>query len=301
MARLAGISIDVDPAHTHLQGYGISLGSSAARPVYQYGLPRAIALFAEAKVSATFFFVAEDIARFPEILREVANAGHEIGCHSATHELPFDLSNPSRRQREIADARKKLEDLSGSEVVGFRAPSWDSSDDLLNGLLDAGFKYDSSAYPSWAAWALRLLVRLKASGTSPNVHLPSLESLFANAEPYLVEKNQGNLAEIPVSSSRWLRLPYYHTMRFLLPSAVFNAVESSTLARSGAINYILHGVDFIELHDPNVPQELARHPGMSIGIDDKLAGINSTLRRICAARNAVPLKIIAQAVIDARK
>lgn len=297
MKHLAGISIDVDPIHTHLQGYGIPNAGLTARPVYERGIARALELLSQNETAATFFFVANDVKAFPHIVRDTVAAGHEIACHSATHQLPFDLSSPERRKLEILDSKKLLEDIAGTEIVGFRAPSWDLSSELLDALAEYGYLYDASSYPSWTALALRLIVRLKSSARAPKVSLPPLNNCWAQAEPHRLSVNQHRIVEIPVSSSRWLRLPYYHTMRFLMPQPLFNSVQRSTLGRKSSVNYILHGVDFIDSSDPGVPADIRRHPGMDWEIDDKLKAISASLQAMSACRRLANLRTVAEELL----
>ena len=186
MDALVGISVDVDSVASHLQGYGITACPSGSCPVHELGVGRALELFAKHSAKATFFFVADSVKPYASVLREVAAAGHEIGCHSMTHHLPFDLTASALREVELLDAKRCLEDLSGSSVVGFRAPSWDLSEALLESLSEYGYSYDSSLYPSWAAYALRLSVRARSvgDGNLPRVPLPKLSTLMDSDYPH---------------------------------------------------------------------------------------------------------------------
>lgn len=295
--RYAGISIDVDSVQTHLQGYGIPYsGSSSA--VYQTALPRILEVLAELGAKATFFFVAEECAQHKASIREVAELGHEIACHSGTHELPFSLNDAQRRKREIGDSKALLEDLCGQRVCGFRAPSWDLSEELIASLIEYSYKYDASAYPSWAALALRLAVKMRsANGHAPQVALPRLRSLFAPRRPHVLKRAPGTIVELPVSCCPLLRLPYYHTLAFLLPAPAFSAIERMTLAERGPVNYIMHGVDFLDLNDRGVPEELKRHPGMNQPLSRKLQTAAERLRSLTRTRDIATLETIAAGVV----
>jgi peptidoglycan/xylan/chitin deacetylase (PgdA/CDA1 family) len=120
-------------------------------PLHQ-GLDRDLAMLAElldwleeAQVKATFFCVAEDIPA-PQ-LRRMASLGHEIASHSCSHPHLGQLG-PDGWWPEISDSRKRLQDLSGQDIAGFRAPSWSvpwaHSSRFLEGLAEAGYRYDSS-------------------------------------------------------------------------------------------------------------------------------------------------------------
>ena len=73
LKQFAGISIDVDPVHTHLQGYGVPFEQRSERPVYDIAIPRALAALAIDNAKATFFFVADDVSNHSSLLKQVVN------------------------------------------------------------------------------------------------------------------------------------------------------------------------------------------------------------------------------------
>jgi polysaccharide deacetylase family protein (PEP-CTERM system associated) len=103
----------------------------------------------EAGVRATFFVVGNVAATYPELVREVARRGHEIGSHTHSHELIFRMDPPAFKadvERSIAT----LQDLTGQPVLGFRAPEF-SVGHLRHWcfeiLSELGLRYDSSVFP----------------------------------------------------------------------------------------------------------------------------------------------------------
>ncbi len=101
-------------------------------------------------IKATFFWVAEYARRHPELLRRVAAAGHEIGCHGLTHAAKLDarakrpLFTPAAFADRTAQARAILQELCGRAVIGYRAPNAYLSGAMLDVLEELGFRYDSS-------------------------------------------------------------------------------------------------------------------------------------------------------------
>jgi peptidoglycan/xylan/chitin deacetylase (PgdA/CDA1 family) len=79
---------------------------------------------------ATFFVVGKNIEKAPEILRQSARAGHEIGNHSFTHGRLTDLS-PNAVRAEIVATQDLVEKITGHRPVHFRAPFLDYNDLLL--------------------------------------------------------------------------------------------------------------------------------------------------------------------------
>jgi polysaccharide deacetylase family protein (PEP-CTERM system associated) len=110
---------------------------------------RILELLDDAAVRATFFVVGAVADAYPELVREVAARGHEIGSHTYRHEL-VDRLRPDEFRADIARSRQQLQDLTGQPVLGFRAPEF-SVGDLghwsFSVLAEVGFAYDSSVFP----------------------------------------------------------------------------------------------------------------------------------------------------------
>jgi polysaccharide deacetylase family protein (PEP-CTERM system associated) len=112
-------------------------------------LETALALLAEFDLRATFFFLGRIAQSSPELIRCVAEAGHEIGCHSQTH-TRIVLQRPESFRADLTAAKARLEDVSGQAVIGFRAPFFsivEGSMWAVDELAAAGFHYDSSIVP----------------------------------------------------------------------------------------------------------------------------------------------------------
>jgi polysaccharide deacetylase family protein (PEP-CTERM system associated) len=110
---------------------------------------RVLGLFERHRVHATFFILGWVAERFPALVRDIASAGHEVASHGFGHER---LSTISRGEFRDGIIRTKhlLEDISGSVVQGYRAPSYSIGPDTLwahEELREAGYRYSSSIVP----------------------------------------------------------------------------------------------------------------------------------------------------------
>jgi polysaccharide deacetylase family protein (PEP-CTERM system associated) len=106
-------------------------------------------ILAEHRVRGTFFVLGWVAERSPQIVRDIARAGHEVACHGHSHQLVYRQSR-AEFANELKRSKEVLEDLSGRSVLGFRAPSFSITRDstwALDTLIDAGFTYDSSVFP----------------------------------------------------------------------------------------------------------------------------------------------------------
>lgn len=103
----------------------------------------------EYKVKATFFVLGWVAERYPLLVRTIFNEGHEIASHGFHHQMITCQSRDSFI-RDIVAAKSVLEDITGSRVNGYRAPTFsiiNSSLWALHILCEQGFSYDSSIFP----------------------------------------------------------------------------------------------------------------------------------------------------------
>jgi len=105
--------------------------------------------FADADIKATFFTLGWVAQYHPEVVRRIAAAGHEVASHGMQHTRVWQQSSLEFRE-DISSARKLLEDIAGTPVIGYRAASWsmDGRTPWAHEMLaEAGYQYSSSIYP----------------------------------------------------------------------------------------------------------------------------------------------------------
>lgn len=114
-----------------------------------YGLGRLLDILAEYEVKGTFYWLGPAAVEHPYLVRQVADAGHEIGCHGWLHELVYTMS-PQRFREETRKACDALANLTGKPVISYRAPYFSITRKslwALEILIELGFQYDSSIFP----------------------------------------------------------------------------------------------------------------------------------------------------------
>ena len=114
------------------------------------GTERLLALLADADVRATFFVLGRAAESAPALLRQIRDAGHDIGTHGYSHRFVFELGAEQFR-RELRQSMSIIEDVLGTRcVLGHRAPFFS----FVNGtewafdiMREEGLQYDSSIFP----------------------------------------------------------------------------------------------------------------------------------------------------------
>jgi polysaccharide deacetylase family protein (PEP-CTERM system associated) len=114
------------------------------------GMERLLVMLAERNTRATFFWLGWMAERFPELVRECMEAGHEIGSHGYGHVLAYKVGRKGF-QEDIQKGKQALEDLIGQPVSGFRAPGFGitgKSPWAFDVIKEVGYEYDSSVFPA---------------------------------------------------------------------------------------------------------------------------------------------------------
>lgn len=110
---------------------------------------RILELFEKKAVEATFFTLGWIAERFPQLVRSIVEAGHELACHGYSHIL-VTRQTPEQFRADVTRSKSLLEDTVGAKVKGYRAASYSiNATNLwaLGILEESGFAYSSSIYP----------------------------------------------------------------------------------------------------------------------------------------------------------
>jgi polysaccharide deacetylase family protein (PEP-CTERM system associated) len=110
---------------------------------------KVLALFAQHGVRATFFMLGWVAERYPQLVRRIVDAGHELASHGYAH-VRVTQQVPAEFYEDISYTKALLEDVGGVVVRGYRAASYSigaSNLWALETLQRAGYAYSSSIYP----------------------------------------------------------------------------------------------------------------------------------------------------------
>lgn len=110
---------------------------------------RILELLEAHSASGTFFTLGWIAERYPQLVRSIVDAGHEIASHGYAHERASALT-PEAFSADITLAKAVLEDITGHAVTGYRAPSFSIGKGNLwahDCIAEAGYVYSSSVYP----------------------------------------------------------------------------------------------------------------------------------------------------------
>ena len=187
------------------------LSDKTGEKVLKEGMPILLRLYKKYNVKSTFFFTGYIAEKFPDIVKMILYDGHEVGCHGYTHfaDSAFDVLSLDQQVEYLHKAKSILEDLSGQEVISFRAPALRVNEHTPLALEKTGFKIDSSVSPQrgdmfFSFGSLKKLAWLSA---------PRFCYFTQNSN--LSRRGGSNIFEIPANS---YILPYVGTFMRISPT-----------------------------------------------------------------------------------
>lgn len=218
-----------------------ALSSVIGRSEWDYLPPRAersvgdmLEFLDEREIEATFFVLGWVAERYPDLVREIAERGHEVASHGCSHRRVDQLSREEFRD-EVVRSRALLEELSGQPVRGFRAPSFSlvpGTEWALEVLAEEGYEYDSSVYP---------------------VRRPGYGYPGASRDPFRVETSAGPVLELPPATVSLAGVPvpagggaYFRHLPYALTSGALREME----ARNAPGVFYVHSWEI----DENMPR-----------------------------------------------
>jgi polysaccharide deacetylase family protein (PEP-CTERM system associated) len=138
----------------------------------------------------TFFTLGWIAKKYPNLIRRIAEVGHEVASHSWWHRRVTTIT-PHEFREEVRSSKAILEDVIGQRVYGFRAPSFSivpGTEWAFDILIEEGYRYDSSIFP---------------------IRRPDYGYPNADTVPHLISRPGGTLLELPLATTEWMgvRLP----------------------------------------------------------------------------------------------
>ena len=189
------------------------------------------------RVRATFFILGWIAERLPNLIKEVRLRGHEVASHGYNHDLCSKLS-PDILKHDLIKTKELLEDITGSQVYGYRAPSFSIDNSILETIKEAGYLYDSS-YNSFSLHGR--YGKVNFNGQSRNGITIKLSKTFYELPISNLKLNiKNSKLQIPLGGGAYFRL---------MPSFLFNMGIKSILKKERAYLFYLHPWEI----DPNQP------------------------------------------------
>lgn len=256
---VAGISLDLDNQWSYMKTHG-DKGWENLPSYYPIFVPKIIEILKELDIKITFFIVGQDAVVEENIpfLRQIVDAGHDIGNHSFNHEVWIDQYSRDQLELEISRAEKAIFQACGKKTMGFRGPGFCWSKTLLEVLYDRGYKYDASTLPTFIGPLARIYYFKRSDFSKEEKEkrtglFGSFTEGFRRLRPYFFNVGAGKkLLEVPVTTLPFLRLPFhmsyllhlYNISPFLMRNYLYFALFACRITRT-PVSFLLHPLDII--------------------------------------------------------
>lgn len=255
-------------------------------------------------IKATFFIIGKHALskRNREIIKKIADNGHEIANHTMNHFKHFSHLSQKEIKYEIIAADNILTDITGKPILGFRSPGYVVNEKIFSVLIESGYSYDSSLLPSAAYNAAKIF--LKTLFFKDGLCIQDLKSCFAPIIPFRVGSNNNPgksagsaLLEIPVNVVPFIRFPFVSTNFSLINYNLVMSCYYFIKKSKQVLNYHFHDCEF------GVPSDFGKNnlEGLFLvrrilkqSLDDRLSHFEKMFSFFCSDYNLVPLKDMAE-------
>ena len=138
------LTFDFDAQSVWIGSYKSKNPSEISRGEFgAVAIPRILALLERHGVPGTFCIPGHTACGYPDLVKAIHDAGHEIAHHGWVHENPADFDEAGERAN-MEKGFEALHKACGVRPVGYRSPAWDFSERTPDILREFGFSYDSS-------------------------------------------------------------------------------------------------------------------------------------------------------------
>lgn len=219
-----------------------TLSDLTGKKVWQEGMPVLLDLYERYNIKSTFFFTGHIARLYPEIVKMIIPYGHEVACHGLVHnsDKAFDVLSLDEQISHLTEAKNILEDISGEEVISFRAPAIRVNNNTPVALAATGFLIDSSI-------ASQRLDFMFSFGTRHKLNwIFSPRKPYFTSEKNLARKGNSPILEFPVNA---VGLPYVGTFMRISPGITKQVrflLNAENYFRNTPVNFIIHPNELIE-------------------------------------------------------
>jgi peptidoglycan-N-acetylglucosamine deacetylase len=281
MKPIASLSLDLDNKWSYMKTHG-DAGWESFPTYLDVVVPRVLKFLKERDLQITFFIVGQDAAleKNADAIRQISDAGHEMGNHSFRHEPWLHLYSKQELVEEFEKTENALEKLTGQRPLGFRGPGYSLSPTVLEVLAERDYEYDCSTLPTYIAPLARAYYFFKSPEMTDEERekrkklFGKFSDGFQSLKPYKWQIGEKSLTEIPVTTLPIFKTPihasyviYLSTFSKFAAKAYWRtALEMCKITGTG-LSLLLHPLDFLSGDDA---KELKFFPAMDLPIEKKL-------------------------------
>ena len=297
---IASVSLDLDNQWSYMKTHG-DAGWEQLPSYLSVVVPRALRFLSDRGLKITWFIVGKDAASASDraVLRQITDAGHEVGNHSFHHEPWLHLYSEAEIEAELTHAEEAIEAVTGHRPTGFRGPGFSLSPTVLRVLAKRGYKYDASTFPTFLGPLARAYYFATAKGLSAHERRQRKQLFgkfsegFRPLKPYCWRTAAGPILEIPVTTMPLARIPLHVSYLLYLASysrplaRLYWSLALRMCRLTGTeLSLLLHPLDFLGGDDV---QALKFFPAMKMRGAEKTALVGEFFAMLTRRFEVVPM------------
>lgn len=212
--------------------YGKTLPFNEQIEISTSGTLLVLGLLKQTGIKATFFCTANYAVNKPDIISQIVSQGHEIASHGYYHSC--------FKTEHLASSKKTLENISGTQVTGYRMARMMPVDEKE--IKKAGYGYNSSLNPTW---------------------LPGRYNNLGQPRAWYFNED---VLQIPASVSPLIRFPLFWLTFHNLPLSVIKLMCAAAHRKDGYLNLYFHPWEFTNLNQPQklgLPTYITKNSGQA--------------------------------------
>ncbi len=297
----ADLSLDLDNKWSYLKTQGDESWSTFPSYLDEV-VPHVLDALAEHPFKITVFVVGQDaiIESNHAALKRLVAAGHEIANHSFHHEPWLQRYSPEEIASEFDRSEAALSRITDQQLQGFRGPGYCLSEEILNQLVQRGYQYDASTFPTFLGPIARAYCFFRSNLSKEQSEdrgqlFGSLRDGLRPLKPYWWKTHHGKILELPVTTMPIFRAPFHftylhHLCKYSESLAIAYFRVAITLCRILGVgpSLLLHPLDFLGADDV---EGLGFFPGMSLPGKRKRAFVSRILRIYTSSFDVHPMSV----------
>jgi len=307
MSATFSVGVDMDSLHHYLRIHG--LRGEAGPEAWTVALDRFLELFEGLGLKASFYCVAEDLSLSPEALPALLRAraaGHEIANHSWRHPYALTRLPLAELRREVSEGKRLLEEALDVEVLGFRAPGYNTSAAVSEAVFNSGHIYESSAFPCAPYYIAKALVMalMRARGKVSQSILASPRLLCAPRQPYHPDPSQPYRHSVATRERLHAPISVYWGAPLIgtalsalgprLSGWLMRRAAQRAQRRGEHLTLEFHAIDLLSLTEDGLDERLSVQPDLRLRLAHKRRCFEQALKA-CHELSCVRLVDYAQA------
>ena len=304
---IASLSLDLDNKWSYMKTHG-DAGWETFPSYLDVCVPRVLNFLKQRDLQITFFIVGQDAAleKNTEALKQISEAGHEIGNHSFNHEPWLHLYSKPELIDEFNKTEEAIAKITNQKLKGFRGPGYSLSPTVLEVLAERDYEYDCSTLPTYIAPLARAYYFFKSPEMSDEERekrkklFGKFSDGFQSLKPYKWQIGEKTLTEIPVTTLPFLKTPihasyviYLSTFSKSLAKLYWQTALQMCRLTGTQLSLLLHPLDFLSGDDA---PELKFFPAMNLAVEEKLEFVSEILEMLTAKFDVVNMRKHAQTV-----